>query len=80
MTRVSFPANMAGQRGESPQRGPVLSEVVNLRRARKHRKRLEKEARAEENRTRFGRAKSVRRRDAEEQKRAERDFQGKKID
>lgn len=39
---------------------PMTSEVINLRTARKARARLEKEAKAQQNRTKFGRTKAQR--------------------
>jgi Domain of unknown function (DUF4169) len=38
-----------------------MAEIINLRRARKHKARAEKEARAAENRVKFGRAKEDKR-------------------
>lgn len=57
-----------------------MSEVVNLRQARKRKARADKEAEAAANRTKFGRAKAERRQTAAERARAARDLDGKKRD
>ncbi|GGE85673.1 DUF4169 family protein [Stappia taiwanensis] len=48
----------------------MTGDIVNLRQARKTRKRAEKTAKAAENRTRFGRTRAERARDALEEGRA----------
>ncbi len=57
-----------------------MAEIVNLRRARKDRARVEKAARAAENRTRFGRGKAEKRATEVERARAETVLDGNKID
>ncbi len=56
-----------------------MAEIVNLRRARKQRARVAKEARAAGNRTRFGRGKAEKRATGAERKRAETGLDGKKL-
>ncbi|GAB4392848.1 MAG: DUF4169 family protein [Kiloniellaceae bacterium] len=57
-----------------------MSEIINLRQAKKRRARAEKEAQAAANRTKFGRTKGARKKDEAGQARAERDLAGKKLD
>ena len=57
-----------------------MAEIVNLRQARKGRKRAAKDARAAENRTRFGQPKAARRRESAEQARRDAELSGKKLD
>ncbi len=57
-----------------------MVEIVNLRRARKGKARAEKDARAADNRVRFGRTKAEKRESEIESRRAEQKLDGKKID
>jgi hypothetical protein len=57
-----------------------MAEIVNLRRARKRKARVEKEAQAAENRVRFGRRRADKRQSDLECERAARDLDGKKRD
>ena len=57
-----------------------MAEIVNLRRARKGKARAEKDARAADNRVRFGRTKAEKRESEIESRRVERKLDGKKID
>jgi hypothetical protein len=57
-----------------------VAEIVNLRQARKRKKRTDKEVLAAGNRVRFGRPKGETRRQAKARDRAERDMDGKKLD
>jgi hypothetical protein len=57
-----------------------VGSVVNLNRVRKARKRAEAEQRAAENRTVFGRSKKERRDSDASRRRAEREFDGKRLD
>ncbi len=57
-----------------------MAEIVNLRRARKDRKRAAKDARAVDNRTRFGRGKAEKREAEAERARAETALDGKRLD
>ncbi len=57
-----------------------MAEIVNLRRARKDKARAGKEARAVENRTRFGRTKAEKHRAEAERDRAEIGLDGKKLE
>ncbi len=57
-----------------------MAEIVNLRRARKGKARLEKDARAADNRVRFGRTKAEKRESEAESRRADQELDGKKID
>lgn len=57
-----------------------MTEIVNLNRARKARRRQEQERQAAANRAKFGRPKAERRRDAAEEIRAARDLAGKKLE
>ena len=57
-----------------------MAEIVNLRRARKGKARVEKDARAADNRVRFGRTKAEKREAAAEREQVERKLDGKKID
>ncbi len=57
-----------------------MSEIINLRQARKQRRRGEKAAKAEENRVKFGRGKGQKRQEAQDRARQARDLDGKKLD
>lgn len=57
-----------------------MSEIVNLRQAKKRRARAEKEAKAAANRVEFGRAKAERRKTSAERAKDKRDLDGKKLD
>jgi Domain of unknown function (DUF4169) len=57
-----------------------VASVVNLNRFRKDKGRAAKEQRAAENRIFHGRSKKDRRAGADERRRAEREFDGKKLD
>ena len=57
-----------------------MSEIVNLRQARKHRARAEKEAKAAANRTEFGRAKAERKQTEAGRAKIRRELDGKKLD
>ncbi len=57
-----------------------MAEIVNLRRARKGKARVEKDARAADNRVRFGRPTAETRAAAAERGRVEQKLDGKKID
>lgn len=57
-----------------------MSEIVNLRQAKKRRARAEKEAKAAANRVEFGRTKAERRKSGAERAKAEREHDGKKLD
>ena len=57
-----------------------MAEIVNLRRARKARQRLEKENQAAANRRSFGRGKDERRAERAEKNRQTRDLDGKRLD
>lgn len=57
-----------------------MAEIVNLRRARKERARAEKDARAADNRTRFGRTKAAKREAEVERTRSETALDGKKFE
>jgi len=57
-----------------------MAEIVNLRRARKRKARVEKEAQAAENRVRFGRRRAAKRQSDLERERVARDLDGKKRD
>ena len=57
-----------------------MTEIINLRQARKQRQRAEKERQAAENRRRFGRKKSETRQDDAERNKMERDWRGHEID
>ena len=57
-----------------------MVEIVNLRRARKGKARVEKDARAADNRVRFGRTKAEKRQSEAERRRMEQKLDGKKID
>lgn len=57
-----------------------MSEIVNLRQAKKRRDRVKKEAEAAANRTKFGRSKAERKKGKAEQAKATRDLDGKKLD
>ena len=57
-----------------------MAEIVNLKDFRKNRARAEAEAKAAENRVRFGRTRDERNRKAFEDKRAKRDLEGNRIE
>jgi hypothetical protein len=57
-----------------------MTEIVNLRRARKDKARRERESEADGNRRRFGRTKAEKAADKDAQERNRRDIDGKKID
>ncbi len=57
-----------------------MAEIVNLRQARKDRARAAKDARAAENRTRFGRTKAAKGAAEAERVRAETGLDGKKLE
>lgn len=57
-----------------------MSEIINLRQAKKRRARAEKEAQAAANRTKFGRTKGERRKTDAEREKAAHDLAGKKLD
>jgi len=57
-----------------------MAEIVNLRRARKSRTRVEKDAQAAENRTQFGRTKAEKRATETERAQTKTALDGKKID
>lgn len=57
-----------------------MAEIVNLRRARKRKNRVEKQKTAEANRLHFGRSKLNREIAAGEKERGKRDFDGKRLD
>lgn len=57
-----------------------MTEIVNLRRARKYKARQQRESEADANRRRFGRTKAGKAADKDAQERARRDIDGKKID
>ncbi len=57
-----------------------MAEIVNLRRARKGKARAEKDARAADNRVRFGRTKAEKSESEIESRRVEQKLDGKKID
>lgn len=59
---------------------PAMAEIVNLRRARKDKKRADKARTAAENRTKFGRTKAERQRDERDAARTRREFDGKRLD
>ncbi len=58
----------------------MSAEIVNLRRARRAKERLEQDLRAAANRAQFGRSGSERRLDAKETARSEREHAGTKLD
>lgn len=57
----------------------MSAELINLRRARKAKQRVEEDLRAAANRARFGQTKAVREAQGAEAARAERDLEGKKL-
>ena len=57
-----------------------MTEIVNLRRARKDKARQQRESEADANRRRFGRTKAEKTADKDAQDRARREVDGKKID
>ena len=56
-----------------------MADIVNLRQARKRKARSAQEARAAENRVRFGRGKSQKRRDEAERSKRKDEHDGKKL-
>src|SRR5690606_24849324 len=58
----------------------IMSEIVNLREARKRKARAEKEAEAAANRRKFGRTKAERKQSEADRAKAARDLDGKKRD
>jgi len=57
-----------------------MSEIVNLRQAKKRRARAEKEAKAAANRVEFGRSKAERKQTGAQRAKDKRDLDGKKLD
>jgi hypothetical protein len=57
-----------------------MTEIVNLRRARKDKARQQRESEADANRRRFGRTKAEKAADKDAQDRVRREVDGKKID
>lgn len=57
-----------------------MSEIVNLRQAKKRRARAEKEAKAAANRVAFGRTKAERKQTGTQRAKDKRDLDGKKLD
>lgn len=57
-----------------------MADIVNLKDFRKNRARAETEAKAAENRVRFGRTRDERNRKSSEEQRAKREFEGNKIE
>jgi hypothetical protein len=57
-----------------------MSEIVNLRQAKKRRARTEKDAKAAANRVAFGRTKAERQKTSAERVKDKRDLDGKKLD
>jgi hypothetical protein len=57
-----------------------MAEVINLRQARKHKARAEKDATSEQNRKKFGRTKAQKQVEAAEKARAEKHIEGHKRD
>ena len=57
-----------------------MAEIVNLRRARKDKERRARDAEADANRRRFGRTKAEKALDRDEQGRARREIDGKKLE
>ncbi|NIA70778.1 DUF4169 family protein [Pelagibius litoralis] len=57
-----------------------MAEIINLRQAKKRKARDEKLAKAADNRARFGRSKSERKKTDDERDKALRDLDGKKLD
>ena len=57
-----------------------MAEIVNLKHRRKAEKRRQDQAKAAENRLRFGRPKAEKAKEAAEAARAARDLEGKKLD
>lgn len=57
-----------------------MGDVINLRSARKQRDRAAREAEAAANRSRFGRTKGQKLKDADEAARARRDLDGKRLE
>ncbi len=58
----------------------TMAEIVNLRQARKAKKRAEKSAKAAENRVRFGRTKTQSREEARDRMAKKTEIDGKKLD
>ena len=56
-----------------------MTQIINLRQARKRQKRAEKETQAAANRTKFGRGKADRKRDEAEETRASEAFEGHRL-
>lgn len=57
-----------------------MADVINLNRVRKAKKRTEDVQKAEQNRVRFGRAKSLKRKDEQDRLQRTQDLDGKKLD
>jgi hypothetical protein len=57
-----------------------MTEIVNLNRARKARRREEDATRADANRIKFGRTKEERKREADAESRRQRELSGKRLD
>ena len=57
-----------------------MAEIVNLRQARKEKQRLAREAEADANRRRFGRTRAEKEYEREENARAGREIDGKRLD
>ena len=57
-----------------------MTEVVNLNRARKARRRRDEAAQADANRVKFGRTKEERKREADAESRRQRELSGKRLD
>ncbi|MFQ5773979.1 MAG: DUF4169 family protein [Kiloniellaceae bacterium] len=74
------PAGQPTGRGGRNRAVGKMAEIVNLRRARKRKRRAEAEAGAAENRTRFGRPKAEKRRQAAQRDKADKALDGKKLD
>ena len=67
-------------RQEASDRFSSMTEIINLRQAKKRRARADKEARAAANRTKVGRTKGERKKAEAEQAQARRELDGKKLD
>lgn len=59
---------------------PKMAEIVNLRQARKRKSRADKDARAAENRVKFGRTKQEKSQSRQSREDLERGLDGKKLD
>ncbi|MEM7171091.1 MAG: DUF4169 family protein [Pseudomonadota bacterium] len=57
-----------------------MAEIINLRQARKQKRRADKTAQAEQNRAKFGRDKGQKAENKRARDRAEQDLDGKKLD